>query len=192
MQALIDIVRSGKALYAGISKYPAERQAEAYDILREAKVPCLLSQYRASIFDTTAIEENFAAASAAGSGIICFSPLAQGLLTDKYLHGIPANSRAAKSTGFLQLSQVTAAKVDAARSLNEIAAARGQSLSEMALAWLLADRRVTSVIIGASSVSQLLVNLKAVECRPFTSDELERINTIAASAIHTDTQNQKK
>ena len=87
---------------------------------------------------------------------------------------------------------MTAAKVDAARSLNEIAAARGQSLSEMVLAWLLADRRVTSVIIGASSVSQLLVNLKAVECRPFTSDELERINTIAASAIHTDTQNQKK
>ena len=87
---------------------------------------------------------------------------------------------------------MTAAKVDAARSLNEIAAARGQSLSEMALAWLLADRRVTSVIIGASSVSQLLVNLKAVESRPFTSDELERINTIAASVIHTDTQNQRK
>ncbi len=102
MQALIDIVRQGKALYAGISKYPPREQQRAYDILREAKVPCVLSQYRASIFDTAAIEENFGPASANGSGIVCFSPLAQGLLTDKYLCGVPENSRAARASGYLR------------------------------------------------------------------------------------------
>ena len=180
MQALIDIVRSGKALYAGISKYPPEMQQKAYDILREAKVPCLLSQYRASIFDTAAIDKNFGRAADNGSGIVCFSPLAQGLLTDKYLHGIPADSRAARESGYLKVSDVTEARVAAARELNAIASARGTSLAEMAVAWLLADSRVTSVIVGASSVAQLQKNLKAIDAPSFTADELQAIREIAA------------
>lgn len=178
MQALIDIVRSGKALYAGISKYPPKEQAYAYRLLGEAKVPCLLSQYRYSMFDTVSAKENFGVASANGSGITVFSPLAQGLLTDKYLHGIPANSRAAKSTGFLQLSQVTDEKIAKARQLNEIAAKRGQTLAQMALAWILTDERVTSVIIGASSVRQLKDNLMTINGLSFTGEELKQINRI--------------
>ena len=178
MQALIDIVRSGKALYAGISKYPPAEQQRAYDILREAKVPCLLSQYRASIFDRSAIETNFRPAVANGSGIICFSPLAQGLLTDKYLNGIPPTSRAANKDGFLQLSDVTPEKVEAARRLNEIAASRGQSLAQMAVAWLLADSRVTSVIVGTSSVRQLENNLAAIDSPEFTPEELATIDEV--------------
>lgn len=178
MQALIDIVRSGKALYAGISKYPPKEQAYAYRLLAEAKVPCLLSQYRYSMFDRVSAENNFGLAAANGSGITVFSPLAQGLLTDKYLNGIPADSRAAKSTGFLQMSQVTDEKVAMARRLGELAATRGQSLAQMALAWILADSRVTSVIIGASSVKQLTANLKAVDSPGFTSEELALIETV--------------
>lgn len=175
MQVLIDIVRQGKALYAGISKYPPEMQQKAYDILREAHVPCLLSQYRASIFDTAAIDKNFGPAAANGSGIVCFSPLAQGLLTDKYLNGIPGNSRAARETGYLKVSDVTEARVAAARELNAIASARGTSLAEMAIAWLLSDSRVTSVIVGASSVAQLQKNIRAIDSPPITPDELHAI-----------------
>lgn len=180
MQALIDIVRQGKALYAGISKYPPEMQQKAYNILREAHVPCLLSQYRASIFDTAAIDKNFGPAAANGSGIVCFSPLAQGLLTDKYLNGIPGNSRAARETGYLKVSDVTEARVAAARELNAIASARGTSLAEMAIAWLLSDSRVTSVIVGASSVAQLQKNIRAIDSAPFTPDELHAICPIAS------------
>ena len=178
MQALIDIVRSGKALYAGISKYPPELQRYACEILAEAKVPCLLSQYRYSMFDREAADSNFNVAAEAGSGIIVFSPLAQGLLTDKYLHGIPADSRAAKSTGFLKVDQVTADKVEKARKLNEIAAGRGQSLAQMALAWILADGRVTSVIVGASSPAQLKDSLGALDRPDFTAAELAAIAAI--------------
>jgi len=178
MQALIDIVRSGKALYAGISKYPPKEQEYAYRLLAEAKVPCLVSQYRYSMFDTASARENFGLAAANGSGITVFSPLAQGLLTDKYLHGIPADSRAAKSTGYLQQSEVTDDTVARARRLNEIAARRGQTLAQMALAWILTDERVTSVIIGASSVAQLKANLRAVDNPTFTPDELHLIDSI--------------
>ena len=178
MQALIDIVRSGKALYAGISKYPPKEQEYAYRLLAEAKVPCLVSQYRYSMFDTASARENFGLAAANGSGITVFSPLAQGLLTDKYLHGIPADSRAAKSTGYLQQSEVTDDTVARARRLNEIAARRGQTLAQMALAWILTDERVTSVIIGASSVAQLKANLRAVANLAFTPDELPLIDSI--------------
>lgn len=178
MQALIDIVRSGKALYAGISKYPPREQEYAYRLLAEAKVPCLVSQYRYSMFDTAAASENFETAAANGSGITVFSPLAQGLLTDKYLHGIPAGSRAARSTGFLKPSQVTPEKIDKARRLNEIAAQRGQSLAQMALAWILTDERVTSVIIGASSVAQLNANLRSIDSKKFTPQELALIASI--------------
>jgi len=117
-------------------------------------------------------------AAANGSGITVFSPLAQGLLTDKYLHGIPAGSRAARSTGFLKPSQVTPEKIDKARRLNEIAAQRGQSLAQMALAWILTDERVTSVIIGASSVAQLNANLRSIDSKKFTPQELALITSI--------------
>ena len=181
MQALIDIVRSGKALYAGISKYPPELQEYACRILAEAKVPCLLSQYRYSMFDRVAAADNFGIAAEAGSGIIVFSPLAQGLLTDKYLDGVPADSRAAKSTGYLKLSQVSPDKVAMARRLNELASRRGQSLAQMALAWILADSRVTSVIVGASSVKQLTDNLATIDGKlDFSADELNEIEAILA------------
>lgn len=181
MQALIDIVRSGKALYAGISKYPPELQEYACRILAEAKVPCLLSQYRYSMFDRVAAADNFGIAAEAGSGIIVFSPLAQGLLTDKYLDGVPAGSRAAKSTGYLKLSQVSPDKVAMARRLNGLASRRGQSLAQMALAWILADSRVTSVIVGASSVKQLTDNLATIDGKlDFSADELNEIEAILA------------
>ena len=179
MQALIDIVRQGKALYAGISKYPPREQQRAYDILREAKVPCVLSQYRASIFDTAAIEENFGPASANGSGIVCFSPLAQGLLTDKYLCGVPENSRAARASGYLRREEVTSMRIEAARKLNEIAEARGMTLAQLAIAWLRADSHVTAGIIGASSAGQLEANVKAVEAPALSAAELCLIREVA-------------
>lgn len=178
MEALIHLVRQGKALYAGISKYPPAEQQLAYEILREAHVPCLLSQYRCSLFDRKAQRTNFQRATDAGSGIICFSPLAQGLLTGKYSHGIPAGSRAARSTGFLQQAQVTPQRVAAALRLETIAQGRGQSLAQMALAWVLSDERVTSIIIGTSSVKQLDDNLGALNNLQFSADELAAIEEI--------------
>ena len=189
MQALIDLVRQGKALYVGLSKYPADKQQEAYRILREAHVPCLLSQYRHSMFDRKAqlgglpgqadpAKSNFQIAADNGSGIICFSPLAQGLLTGKYDQGIPEGSRAARSSGFLQQNQVTPERVAAAIELGKIAKERGQSMAQMALAWVLSDKRVTSCIIGTSSVAQLENNLKTLDNLSFTAEELKRINEI--------------
>lgn len=174
MQALVDIVRSGKALYAGISKYPPHLQQQCYDYLAAHDVPCLLSQYPASMFKR-ATAENIKLAADNGSGVVCFSPLAQGLLTNKYLKGIPADSRAAKSTGFLRMDQVTPERVDAARLLDEIAKQRGQSLAQMALAWLLHDENVTSVIIGTSSVKQLEDNLQTLENLSFSDEEILNI-----------------
>lgn len=178
MQALIDLVRQGKALYVGISKYPKAQQEQAYDILREAHVPCLLSQYRCSLFDQKAKHDNFDCAQSNGSGIICFSPLAQGILSGKYNKGIPEDSRAAKPTGFLQASQVTAERVEAARQLEEIANARHQTLAQMSLAWVLSDPRVTSVIIGTSSVNQLMTNISALDNLDFSEEELKIIDEI--------------
>lgn len=178
MQALIDLVRQGKALYVGISKYPADKQQQAYDILREAHVPCLLSQYRCSLFDPKAQQENFQIAADNGSGIICFSPLAQGLLTDKYLNGIPEGSRAARESGFLKREQVTAERVEAAGKLNEIAKSRNQSLAQMALAWVLNDNRVSSCIIGTSSIAQLTGNLDTLKNLEFSAEETNSINQI--------------
>lgn len=177
MQALVDIVRSGRALYAGISKYPPELQQRCCEILREAHVPCLVGQYRYSMYDRKALA-NIAVAAENGTGVVCFSPLAQGLLTDKYLDGIPEHSRAARESGFLQRSQVSAERVEASRELNVIAAGRGQTLAQMALAWILSDRRVTSVIVGASSVAQLEANLKALDNTAFTPEEIARIDEI--------------
>lgn len=178
MQALIDLVRQGKALYVGISKYPPALQQQCYDILKEAHVPCLLSQYRCSMFDPKAKRNNFQIAADNGSGIICFSPLAQGLLTGKYNNGIPKDSRAAKSTGFLQQSQVTPERVEAVKQLALIAEERGQSIAQMALAWVLADERVTSCIIGTSSVAQLENNLETLDKLTFSDEEMTRIENI--------------
>lgn len=177
MQALVDIVRAGKALYVGISKYPPHLQQKCYDYLRAHDVPCLLSQYPASMFKRST-SENFDVATSNGSGVICFSPLAQGLLTNKYLNGIPSDSRAAKATGFLRTEQVTPERVEAARKLNAIAKERNQSLAQMALAWLLHDKRVTSVIIGTSSVAQLEDNLLTLDNLCIEPDELAAIDNI--------------
>lgn len=183
MQALIDLVKQGKALYVGISKYPADKQAEAYAILQEAKVPCLLSQYRCSIFDQKAKHTNFESAQQAGSGIICFSPLAQGLLSGKYNQGIPADSRVAKGSVFLQASHLTKERIEAAKKLDELAQKRQQTLAQMSLAWVLNDERVTSVIIGTSSPQQLMSNLKALQNLSFTEEELQIIDVIADNPL---------
>lgn len=174
MQALVDIVRSGKALYAGISNYPADKQKECYDYLHAAHVPCVISQYKANMAHTDTIEQNLPIATDNGSGFICFSPLAQGLLTNRYLNGIPAGSRASKNV-FLHPEQVSSEAVAYAQKLSAIASERGQSLAQMAISWLLA-KNVTSVIVGASSVAQLEDNLQAINNIVFSEEELRKID----------------
>lgn len=183
IQTLIDFVRQGKALYVGISKYPPMQARIAYEMLAKAGVPCLISQYRYSMFDRVIEAESLPLAAEYGSGFIAFSPLAQGLLTDKYLNGIPEHSRAARSSGFLQRSQVTPNKIEAARELNAIARRRGQTLAEMALAWVLRDERMTSVIVGASSVKQLDDNLHALDHLAFAAEELVEIEEVLGRLI---------
>lgn len=178
VQALIDMVKQGKALYVGLSKYPPVQARKAYEWLQAAGVPCLVSQYRYSMFERAIEEESLALAHEYGSGFIAFSPLAQGLLTNKYLHGIPEHSRAARSTGFLRLDQVTEERVEKARSLDNIAACRRQTLAQMALVWALRDERMTSVIVGASSVKQLSDNLQALANLSFSEAELVQIDRI--------------
>lgn len=178
MGALADIVRQGKALYVGISNYNAEQTAKALAVLKEHRVPCLIHQARYSMLDRWTEPELLPLLKEEGVGMIAFSPLAQGMLTNKYLHGIPENSRAAKQTGHLQREQVTEEKINRIRLLNDLAAERGQTLAEMALAWLLKDNRVTSVLVGASSVEQLLDNLKALGNIDFTDEESGRIESI--------------
>lgn len=173
MQALIDIVRAGKALYVGISNYPADKQQECYDYLRAAHVPCVISQYKANIASQETLVENLPVANTNGSGFICFSPLAQGLLTNRYLNGIPAGSRASKNV-FLRPEQITNDSIAYAQRLGAIAAERGQSLAQMAIAWLL-NKNVTSVIVGASSVTQLQDNINAIDNIAFTHEELQAI-----------------
>ena len=179
MQALVDIVRSGKALYAGISNYPADKQQECYDYLRAAHVPCVIGQYKASILCPETLQENLPVARDNGSGFICFSPLAQGLLTNRYLNGIPAGSRASKNV-FLRPEQVTNDVVAMAQRLGAIAEQRGQTLAQMAIAWLLA-KDVTSVIVGASSVTQLEDNIQAIHNITFTEEELQAIQCAVSS-----------
>lgn len=180
MQTLADIVRRGKALYVGLSKYPPDEAREAFRILSDNGVRCLIFQDRYSLFTRQAEQEILQLARENGSGFIAFSPLAQGLLTDKYLNGIPENSRAARSSGFLKREQVTEEKVALARSLNEIAARRGQSLAQMALAWVLNNELVTSVIVGSGSVAQLSDNLRSLEVTGFDTRELDEIDKILA------------
>jgi L-glyceraldehyde 3-phosphate reductase len=178
MGALSDMVKQGKALYIGISKYPEDKAHEAYQILRNNGTPCLINQDRYNIF-TRQIEQNvLPLAKENGVGFIAFSPLAQGLLSDKYINGIPENSRAAHSYGFLQKNQITHEVLTKISKLNEIAAKRGQSLAQMALAWCLRTSDVNSVIVGTSSVKQLQENIDAIKNTSFSNDELWRIGEL--------------
>ena len=180
LQALVDIVRAGKALYIGISKYPLEAAQFAYRYLRERDVPCLIYQGRYNILNREPEEEGILdQAQENGAGFIAFSPLAQGLLTNRYLDGIPEDSRMARET-FLKSSVLTPELHEYLVQLNGLAARRGQSLAQMALAWCLKDKRVTSVIVGASSVAQLADNFKAIENTTFTAEELTIIDQGAA------------
>jgi L-glyceraldehyde 3-phosphate reductase len=178
MGALDLIVRQGKALYAGISNYNAEEADKAIAILKQLGTPCLIHQPKYSMFVRDAEAGLLDVLEKDGVGCIPFSPLAQGLLTNKYLHGIPEDSRAAKSTGFLQESQVTDEVIGKIKKLNTLAEQRGQTLAQMALAWLLKDSRVTSVLIGASKPSQLADSLNALENIDFSNEELQNIEDI--------------
>lgn len=177
MGALATAVQQGKALYAGISNYPAPLAAEAFKILRDLGTPCLIHQPNYSLLDRWIESELCETLLQHGVGCITFSPLAQGLLTDKYLDGIPNNSRAAKAHGFLQQEQV-AENSEKVKALARIAESRGQSLAQMALAWTLANPAVTSTLIGASSVTQLDENLACLSRLDFSTEELAAINAI--------------
>ncbi|MBE5827751.1 MAG: L-glyceraldehyde 3-phosphate reductase [Butyrivibrio sp.] len=178
MGALAQIVQSGKALYVGISNYDGPTLEKATKILDELKVPFIINQNSYNIFNRT-IEKNGLKTKAKelGKGLICFSPLAQGMLTDRYLEGIPQDSRIRTDGRFLKESQVEE-NIARVRALNEIAKRRGQTLAEMALAWILKDDYVTSVLIGASRPAQILDNIKAIENTSFTAEELKEIDSI--------------
>jgi len=178
MGALDLFVRQGKALYVGISNYPADLAARAFDILNDLGTPCLIHQPKYSMMERWVEGGLLNLLEERGVGCIPFSPLAQGLLTDKYLNNIPDDSRAAKASGHLQTNEITADKVEQVRKLNDIASSRGQSLAQMALSWLLKDPRVTSVLVGASRPEQLADSLKCLERLDFTPEELVRIEEI--------------
>jgi L-glyceraldehyde 3-phosphate reductase len=178
MGALDSLVRQGKALYVGISNYTAEQSVEAIKILKDLGTPCLIHQPKYSMFERWVEDGLMDVLGESGVGCIPFSPLAQGLLTNKYLKGIPEDSRAAKSHGFLQVEQVSEENISKVRQLNDLAQKRGQTLAQMALAWLLKDERVTSVLIGASSVNQLKDSLGCLANKAFSADELTLINEI--------------
>lgn len=180
MGALAQIVASGKALYVGLSNYDGPTLEKASAILDELHVPFVINQNCYNIFDRT-IEQNGLKdmAKKLGKGIICFSPLAQGMLSNRYLNGIPEDSRVRTDGRFLQESRLNEEVLQKIRALNEIAADRGQTLAEMALAWLLKEEVITSVLAGASKPSQVLDNIKAVENTDFTQDELDAIERIS-------------
>jgi L-glyceraldehyde 3-phosphate reductase len=181
MGALNHAVRSGKALYAGISNYNATQAAAAIKILRELGTPCLIHQPKYSMFVRTPEQGLLDVLGEAGVGAIAFCPLAQGLLTDRYLHGIPADSRASKAV-FLKESDIDESRLARIRALSELATQRGQSLAQMALAWVLRDGRMTSALIGASRVEQIEQNVAALANLSFSADELARINAILGQA----------
>jgi L-glyceraldehyde 3-phosphate reductase len=178
MMALDYAVRSGKALYVGISSYPPAETKQAIEILKQLGTPCIIHQPKYSMFERWVEGGLMDVLGENNIGCIPFSPLAQGMLTDKYLKGIPENSRAAKSTGFLQVSDITEKRIQQIQQLNEIAKQRNQSLAQMAIAWLLKDKRVTSVLIGASSVKQLDDNIDSLNQLNFTENELKQIEFI--------------
>ena len=181
MSALDLIVRQGKALYVGISNYKPKEAAKAIQILKDLGTPCLIHQPKYSMFERWVETEGLLnVLETNGVGCIPFSPLAQGLLTDKYLDGIPSDSRVAKGVGFLTQNNITEERLLQIKKLNYIALERGQTLAQMALSWLLKDDRVTSVLIGASRPSQLLDSLKCLDNRVFSADELQEIEQILA------------
>ncbi len=179
MAALDQAVRQGKALYVGVSNYNPEQTRNAAKILRELGTPCLIHQPVYSIFNRWVEPELIGVLRKEGIGGIAFSPLAQGMLSDRYLNGIPEGSRASKPSGFLRPEQITPERVDQIRKLNEIAKGRGQTLAEMALAWVLRHPEITSVLIGASRVEQLDDNVGALRKLDFSEDELKAIDAIA-------------
>jgi L-glyceraldehyde 3-phosphate reductase len=179
--ALEQAVRQGKALYAAVSSYSPEQTREAARILRESRTPFVLHQPKYSMFERRPEEGLFSVLEEEGIGCIVFSPLAQGLLTDRYLRGIPEDSRAARPTGFLQRDAVTEERLDQVRRLNEIAAARGQSLAQLAIAWVLRQSAVTSALVGASRVSQLEANIAAIDRLALGDDEIRAIEAVLAS-----------
>ena len=181
MQALDYIVRSGRALYAGISNYGPEEAKRAFDILKDLGTPCLVHQPSYNMFNRWIEDGLLDTLEEYGVGSVVFSPLFQGLLTDKYLKGIPEDSRASKPTGFLQPSQVNDENILKVKALNTIAENRGQKMAQMALAWVLRDKRVTSVIIGASKVSHIEDAVGIQDHLDFSSEELEAIETILKS-----------
>ena len=180
MGALDQIVRSGKALYAGISNYPSEQTRKAAQILEKLGIPCLIHQPRYSMFDRWVEESLLETLTEQGIGCIAFSPLAQGLLTDRYLKGIPGDSRASKPHGFLKRDQVTEDKLSQVRRLDELARARGQTLAQMALAWVLRHPGMTSALIGASRISQIDDAVGALQNLAFTAEELQAIDRLLA------------
>lgn len=180
MSALVTAVHSGKALYVGISNYDGEHLEQAAQILSEQKVPFIINQNAYSIFNRS-IENNGLKDTAAklGKGIIAFSPLSQGLLSDRYLKGIPADSRIRTSGVFLKESALTERRLEQIRRLNDLAAQRGQTLAQMALSWILRDGIVTSVLAGASKPAQILDNIQAAQNTAFTAEELALIDSIS-------------
>ncbi|HET55534.1 MAG TPA: L-glyceraldehyde 3-phosphate reductase [Ignavibacteria bacterium] len=180
MMALDQIVKSGKALYAGISNYPADRTAEAAKIMRELGTPLLIHQPKYSMFERWIEGDLINTLENAGIGAIVFSPLAQGLLTNKYLKGIPKDSRAGKEWGFLKREEVNQ-RIDKVKKLNEVATQRGQSLAQMAIAWVLRHPVVTSALIGASKVEHVMELIKVQDCLDFTDEEYNKIELILNS-----------
>jgi len=178
MTALDHLVRQGKALYVGLSNYPAELAAEAIAMLKALGTPCLIHQPKYSMFERTPEDGLLDVLTEQGVGSIAFSPLAGGVLTDRYLNGIPEDSRAASGSVFLSSNQLTAEKMDKVQRLNALAQQRGQKLSQMALAWVLRGDRVTSVLIGASKTSQIDDALGMLDKRSFSDDELAAIDAI--------------
>jgi L-glyceraldehyde 3-phosphate reductase len=182
MAALAHAVHSGKALYAGISNYSAEQAAEAAGILRALGAPCLIHQMKYSMFQRSPETALLAMLEKEGIGGIAFSPLAQGLLSERYLAGVPGDSRAGKPHGFLRPKEITEARLAQVRALSEIARERGQSVAQMALAWVLRHGAITSVLIGASRVEQVEENVRALERIAFSEMELQRIDAVLAGS----------
>jgi len=179
MGALAHAVKQGKALYAGISSYSPEQTARAADILKEMGVPCLIHQAKYSMFVRWVEEGLLDVLENKGMGCIAFSPLAQGLLSNKYINGIPEKSRAANKNGALRAQDITPDKIEKIKQLNDIAISRNQSLAQMAVAWLLKDKRITSVLVGARTVEQMTDNIDALKNLTFSQNELEQIeNTL--------------
>ncbi|WP_105606951.1 L-glyceraldehyde 3-phosphate reductase [Cronobacter sakazakii] len=183
MRALDHIVRQGKALYVGISNYPADRAREAIDLLAQLGTPCIIHQPKYSMFERWVEDGLLDLLQEKGVGSIAFSPLAGGQLTDRYLNGIPADSRAASGSRFLNPDQITPEKLDKVRKLNDLALQRGQKLSQMALAWVLRDEKVTSVLIGASKTSQIDDAVGMLANRGFSAEERQAIEAILAKCI---------